>query len=424
MILNKKISELITPKFYEPYSHIKNKRYTHYVFRGGRGSSKSSNLSILLILRMIQQPANGVVIRKVARTLENTVYAQLEWAINYMGISEYFNLKKSPMEMTYLPTGNKIVFLGADDTDKVKGLVGAKFPFAWAWFEEVAEFKSQKEVQSIINSVLRGTLDESIRYQFFYSYNPPAIKQHWCNRKWALSTVPENTYVHTSSYLDNPYISDDFKIEAEQMKKEDELAYRHIYLGEVVGTGVVPFPKLNIGPIPKEIINSTTVFRQGIDWGYSVDPVAFTRWGYDRIRKIIWAVEEIYGVQMSNEDLAKKIKIKRLHTTVTTCDSSEPKSKDDIKRHGCLAKNAKKGKGSVERGEKWLGEHTIYIDPKRTPHTAREFESIDYDTDRYGDIIPRLMDKNNHTIDSGRYAFEDDMRASKRRGKITKPPGT
>jgi len=154
-------------------------------------------------------------------------------------------------------------------------------------------------------------------------------------------------------------------------------------------------------------------FRNGVDWGYGVDPMAFVRWGYDKKKRIIYAIDEFFGVGIKNRELASFI-ISKNYDELIMCDSAEPKSIDELREYDISAAGAKKGPGSVEYGEKWLADlEAIVIDPKRTPNISREFEMIDYATDRDGNALPRLEDKNNHSIDATRYAFSNDMKKGK-----------
>ena len=202
---------------------------------------------------------------------------------------------------------------------------------------------------------------------------------------------------------------DSFCVCNDNTKKRNELKYRHEFLGEAIGNGIIPFPNLQIREITKVDEANISVIRQGIDWGYGVDPVAFVRWGYCKKKRTIYALDEYYGVKRSNQMLADYINSKNYDEPVT-CDSAEPKSIDDLRDNEISAWGAKKGKGSVEYGEKWLGDlEAIVIDPKRTPNIAREFQTVDYATDKDGNPMPRLEDKDNHTIDATRYAFEREM---------------
>jgi len=202
-----------------------------------------------------------------------------------------------------------------------------------------------------------------------------------------------------------------FVEEAEEVKKKNPQKYEWEYLGKPIGSGIVPFDNLVFRRITDEEIKSFDNIRQGIDWGYGVDPFAFVRWHYDKTRRRIYAIDEIYGVKLSNREVAEMIKAKGYNDTLIIADSAEPKSIDELKQYGIRIRGAKKGPGSVEYGEKWLDDlEQIVIDLQRTPNIAREFESIDYKTDQDGNPLPKLEDINNHTIDATRYAFENDMR--------------
>lgn len=224
--------------------------------------------------------------------------------------------------------------------------------------------------------------------------------------------MAKNTFVHHSTYLDNPYISKQFVAEAEAAKALNELRYRWEYLGEAIGSGVVPFNNLSIRTITDDEIRSFDNIRQGVDFGYATDPLAFVRWHYDKMRKRLYLMDELHGVQISNRKLAEWITKKGYQTHEIIADSAEPKSIAELRELGVKRIiGAKKGPDSVEFGERWLDDlDEIIIDPKRTPHTAKEFEDIDYQTDKDGNPKPRLEDKNNHSVDSTRYAMERDMR--------------
>ena len=303
--------------------------------------------------------------------------------------------------------------MGVDDPQKSKSIKEAQFPVARYWFEELAEFKNEDEVETVLNSIFRGKLEKGLIYKGFFSYNPPKMKHNWVNKKYNYSFIENNVYVHHSTYLENPHISEEFIKEAEAVKAKDETKYRLVYMGEPIGNGLVPFPNLEIREIEATEIAGLEKFRNGVDWGYGVDPLAFVRWGYDKKKGIIYALDEYYGVGLKNRNLANYI-LSKGYDELVMCDSAEPKSIDELKEYDISAWGAKKGAGSVEYGEKWLSDlEAIVIDPKRTPNISREFEMIDYDTDREGNPLPRLCDSNNHTIDATRYAFSNDMKKGK-----------
>lgn len=408
-----KISDLLTSKFYPLYSAWKSNKYTRLVCKGGRGSAKSTNIALILVVDLMQYPVNTICFRKVGETLRKSVYEQIKWAIKFLGVEEYFEYKLSPLEIIYKERGNKFIFMGVDDPQKSKSIKEAQFPVARYWFEELAEFKNEDEVETVLNSIFRGKLEKGLIYKGFFSYNPPKMKHNWVNKKYNYSFIENNVYVHHSTYLENPHISEEFINEAEAVKAKDETKYRLVYMGEPIGNGLVPFPNLEIREIEATEIAGLEKFRNGVDWGYGVDPLAFVRWGYDKKKGIIYALDEYYGVGLKNRNLANYI-LSKGYDELVMCDSAEPKSIDELKEYDISAWGAKKGAGSVEYGEKWLSDlEAIVIDPKRTPNISREFEMIDYDTDREGNPLPRLCDSNNHTIDATRYAFSNDMKKGK-----------
>ena len=408
-----KITDIIPPKFYDVWRAAFNPDILHVVCKGGRGSGKSSDIGHIVVQMIMRYPVNAVCIRKVDRDLQESVFEQIMWAIEEQGVRKYFKVNKSPLKITYLPRGNQIIFRGLQDPNRLKSLKSSRFPYAIAWVEELAEFKTEEEIKIVTNSIVRGELPDGLFYKFFYSYNPPKRKQSWVNKKYNTALLPANTFVHHSTYLDNPWISQAFIEEAEATRERSQRAYDWEYMGLAVGSGVVPFENLVFTDISDDLYNSFDNIRQGVDFGYANDPLAFVRWHYDKKRRRIYAMDEHYGVKISNRKLADWIKAKWYNTTDCIADSAEPKSIDEIVyEHGVTRfYGAKKGPDSIEYGERWLDDlYEIVIDPKRTPNIAREFEAIDYDTDKDGNPKTRLVGTDNHTIDATRYAFENDMK--------------
>lgn len=410
------MSQLIPSHFHDLWRVTKDKSILNVVAKGGRGSGKSSDTAIIIAQLIMRYPVNALILRKIDNTLASSVFEQIKWAINEMQVSHLFQIKVSPMEIIYKPRGNKMIFRGAQNPERIKSLKDARFPFTIAWIEELAEFKTEDEVTTITNSLLRGELDDGLFYKFYYTYNPPKRKQSWVNKKYETSFQPDNTFVHHSTYMNNPYIAKEFIKEAEGARERNEMRYRWEYLGEAIGSGVVPFNNLQIESIPQDLYDTFDNIRNAVDFGYATDPLAFVRWHYDKKKRIIYAMDEYYGVQISNREFADWLHKKGYQSDDIYADSAEPKSIAELKKeHGIKRiKGVKKGKDSVEYGEQWLDDlQAIVIDPKRTPNIAREFENIDYETDKDGNVKPRLEDKDNHTIDATRYALERDMRQNR-----------
>ena len=418
-----KMSELLAAKFYDVWRASKSKDILNVVCAGGRGSGKSSNVAHIITQFLMRYPVNAVGIRKIDNTLEQSVYEQMKWAIEEQKVTHLFKFNKSPLRITYIPRGNYMVFRGAQYPERIKSLKDSRFPFAIAWVEELAEFRTEEEVTTITNSLLRGELDEGLQYKFFFTYNPPKRKQSWVNKKYGTQFVSGNTFVHHSTYLDNPFIAKEFIKEAEETKKKNEMKYRWEYMGEAIGSGITPFNNLEFREITDEEAANFDNIRNGLDFGYATDPLAFVRWHYDKKHNGIYAIDEFYGQKISNRQAANWIKSRGYQSDRIGADSAEPKSIAEL--HGDFnipnVYGVKKGPDSVEFGERWLDDlDFICIDPKRTPNIAREFESIDYQVDRDGNPKPRLEDKDNHAIDATRYAFADDMRANSNTREKTK----
>lgn len=405
-----RLSNVINPVFHELHKDIKAGDHLRYVLKGGRGSGKSSNIAIELILYLINYPVTILCVRKVANTLYESCYEQLKEACDILGVEDEFFFGKSPIKITYLSRGNSIIFRGADDPGKIKSIKVAKFPIAALWIEELADFKIEEEVSTIENSVLRAELPDGINYIMFYSYNPPKRKQSWVNKKFESQLVNPNTYVHHTTYLDNPYISKEFVEDAEHAKLTKPLKYEWEYLGLPIGSGVVPFDNLEFRALDDVEVRSFDNIRVGLDWGYATDPLAVVRLHYDKTRRRIYIFDEIYEVKMSNREAAERIKAKGFNDTMIIADAAEPKSIDEVRSYDVNIMGARKGPGSVEFGEKWLDDlEAIVIDPKRCPNATREFEGIDYQVDRDGNPLPKLEDRDNHLIDAVRYALVNDM---------------
>src|SRR5699024_2474857 len=219
--------------------------------------------------------------------------------------------------------------------ERIKSLKTAEFPFAIAWIEELAEFKTEDEVTTITNSLLRGELADGFFYKFFYSYNPPKRKQSWVNKKYESAFIADNTLVHHSTYLDNPFISSQFILEADAAKERNERRYQWEYLGEAIGSGVVPFDNLQFREITDKEVAVFDNYRYGNDFGYATDPNAFVVWHYDKKKQIIDALDEIHKVKMSNRELVKEIIKKGYQNERIQTDGAEPKSIDELKKeHG------------------------------------------------------------------------------------------
>lgn len=408
------LTDIIAPSFYDLYYDVEDNRHTHLWLKGGRGSTKSSFVSVMIILGMMKhKEANAVAVRKVGLYLKDSVYEQLVWAIEKLGVSHLWKQKLSPLELVYIPTGQRILFRGADKPKKLKSTKVSKGYIRYIWYEEVDEFTGIEEIRTINQSLMRG----GEKFDVFYSYNPPKSQRSWVNAE--VLTADENKRVHHSTYLDVPrdWLGEQFFIEAEHLKKTKPDAYAHEYLGEVTGTGGEVFTNITQRIISNEEINGFDCIKRGIDFGYAADPFVYIVAHYDSKHKRLYIFDEIYKVGISNARAAEKIKEKTRYNQCIICDSAEPKSIAELRNLGLRVKGAKKGPDSVEYGIKFLQSlEEIIIDNIRCPNTANEFYTYELTPDGNDGFKDGYPDKDNHTIDAMRYAMEDDI--SNRKVKI------
>lgn len=402
------IKDVIAPSFYKLFWQVQRNEKTEYFLKGGRGSTKSSFVSIMIILGMMMDPkANAVALKKVKETARESVFEQLIWAIGILGVADYWNIKVSPMTLTYLPTGQRIIFRGVDNPKKVKSGKLAVGYFKYIWYEELDEFNGMEEVRTVNQTFMRG----GDVFCVFYSYNPPKSVKSWVNQE---SKVNKSTrLVHHSSYIDVPrkWLGDAFIIEAEHLKKVKPKAYKHEYLGEVTGTGGEIFDNVVLRTIKEDKLKEFDNIRHGIDWGYAVDPFAYGQMYYDKTRRKLYIFNEIYKVGLSNLRAAEEMKKLNPLNERITADSAEPKSIDEMHSYGLRVVPARKGPGSIEYGIKWLQAlEELIIDPIRCPNAAREFSNYELEKSKTtGEWISKYPDKDNHMIDMVRYAMEGDF---------------
>lgn len=408
-----RLSEVMGPAYRDVHKAVKSGTYNQFVLAGGRGSLKSSYVSAEIVVQLVQHPGiHAVVLRKVANTLRKSVFAQYQWAIDKLGLSGKFAATVSPMELTYLPTGQKILFFGTDDPSSLKSI---KVPFGYIGilhFEEWDQFSGLEETRNIEQSVLRGG---EIALEF-KTFNPPKTRDNFANR-YILQSKP-GQLVHKSTYLQAPpdWLGPRFIADAEHLRETNYPAYEHEYLGVANGSGGQVFDNLDIRVITQDEIGGFDRIYNGVDWGYYPDPWAFNQMHYDAGRRTLYIFGELTRRKAGNRETADALlEYGITGTDRITADSAEKKSVMDYREYGLDCRAAIKGPGSVDYSHKWLQAlNKIVIDPDRCPDTAAEFLNYEYDRDRAGEVISGYPDRNNHHIDAVRYAMES---VWKRRGE-------
>lgn len=406
-------ASMIAPVFAPVLFDIQEHKHTEYVFPGGRGSTKSSFISLNIIdLIMTNPEMHAVVMRQVADTMRGSVYQQILWAIDVLGLMDEFHATVSPMEITRKSTGQKIYFRGADDPGKLKSI---KVPFGYIgilWLEELDQFTGSESVRKIEQSVIRGG---DVAY-IFKSFNPPKTISNWANKY--IKVPKESRLVTYSTYKDVPekWLGKPFLEEAEFLKEVNPDAYENEYLGVANGSGGSVFDNVTIRQISDQEISQFDRVLNGVDWGWYPDLYAFVRVHYDAARLTLYIWQEYTCNKQSNRQTADHlIKMGITSSDMITCDSAEEKSVGDYKSYGLFARSADKGPGSREYSYKWLQSlKEIVIDNMRCPVAAEEFLDYEYERDKDGNVISGYPDGNDHCIDAVRYATN---RIWKRRGE-------
>lgn len=403
-----RLSDIVAPHFASLHRDIMRHGHTYYWEAGGRGSTKSSHISTEIPQLLIKNPdCHAVVLRKVGNTIKNSVYPQMQWAIDALGLTSKFRFKTSPHEITYRKTGQKIFFFGVDDPQKIKSM---SIPFGYigiVWLEELDQFAGMEEIRSLNQSLLRG----GPRFWEFCSYNPPKSQNNWVNEE-VLNDDPDRL-VHHSSYLTVPraWLGETFIEEAEKLKQKNFTAYEHEYLGKVTGTGGAVFENVEDMRMDDAKVAVFDHCYYGLDFGFSMDPLAFVAMHYDVKHEDLYIFDEIYQQKLKNSQAVERIK-PRIRGARIIADSAEPKSIAEMRDLGLRITGARKGRDSVEHGIKWLQDRAhIYIDKQRCPNTYREFVTYEYERNRQGQFISAYPDANNHAIDATRYAMSEVMRA-------------
>lgn len=415
----------IAPVYYSLHADIEASEHQYYNLPGGRGSCKSSFVSLEIVTGIMKDPTghnNAIIFRRTANTMRESVYTQIAWAIDILGVNEYWHGNVSPMSWTYKPTGAQIIFRGLDDSSKLKSIKPKKGIFRYVWFEEFSELPGENFTRSVMQSVIRGGSNFSV----FRTFNPPQSRANWANI--FISKPDDRAVTLYTSYLDVPaeWLGDSFIYEAERLKEINPTAYDHEYLGLATGTGGEVFPNITAREITDEEIKQLNYIYSGVDFGFSIDPAVFIRVAYDKKHDTLYLIDEIYKKHFSNKQLAEEIKARGYcktsnitgYTSFLTgyeiietntpiiCDSAEPKSINDLKNEGLKAIPCRKFPGCVMYRIKWLQNRKIVIDPARTPQAYREFTEYQYTQTKDGEFLADVPDVNNHTIDATAYALD------------------
>lgn len=393
----------IVGKGYATYWNYKGR---YRVVKGGRGSKKSTTTALWIIYNMMKYPlANTLVIRRVFNTHKDSTYTQLKWASNILKVSHLWKFSKSPLEATYIPTGQKILFRGLDDPMSITSITVEHGHLCWCWFEEAFQVMNEDDFNKVDMSI-RGELPKGYFKQITLSFNPWSEK-HWLKKRF-FDIEDEDILAITTNYSCNEFLGEDDKKLFEKMKINNPRRYNIEGLGNWgIAEGLIynNFEELDfdIEEIKKRK-NIKSAF--GLDFGYTNDPTAFICSLVDLDNMEIFIFDEHYQKAMSNKMIVDMIKYKGYAKERIIGDSSEPKSIDDIKKQGIYRiKGARKGKDSILNGIQYIQDFKIYVHPK-CENTLIELSNYVWDT-KDGNAINKPIDDYNHLMDALRYSLED-----------------
>lgn len=393
------------------------KRYR--VLKGGKGSKKSTTTALNYVYRLMKYPqSNLLVVRLVYNTHRDSTFAQLKWAQERLGVSHLWQNTVSPMEMTYKPTGQRILFRGFDDVLKLASTTVAKGYLCWVWVEEAYEIKSEADFDKLDMSVPRGDISKELFKQTTLTFNPWNA-EHWLKKRF-FDAPDAMTQVFTTTYQCNEFLDETDKAVFERMKQENPRKYEVAGLGNWgISEGLIyenwkilEFDEKKLGVCEDAEGNRADCSWQyrsyfGLDYGYINDPTAFIAYKANPITKELYIFDEHYQVKMLNSDIADMIIGKGYAKERIRADAAEPKSNDDLRRMGILRIQASvKGRDSVMNGIMALQEYKIFVHP-RCKHTIAELSSYCYRKDKNEKGVNEPEDRNNHLMDAMRYAFYD-----------------
>ena len=352
-------------KGYNRFWHFKGR---YRVVKGSRASKKSKTTALWFIANLMKYPqANLLVIRKTYRTLKDSCFTELKWAIHRLQADNWWEIKESPLEMTYKPTGQKIYFRGLDDPLKVTSITVGVGVLCWAWLEEAYEVMSEADFDTLDESI-RGEVPKGLFKQWTITFNP-WNEHHWLKKRF-FDNPDEDTLALTTNYMCNEWLDSADKKLFENMKKNNPRRY------EVAGLG-----------------NTN-------------DPTAFFAGLLDVENKKLYVFDELYQKALSNKDIYNKITAMGFRKERIVADSAEPKSIHELRTLGLTAiQGAKKGKDSIMYGVQWIQDLEIFIHP-RCVNFLTEISNYTFDKDKFGNTINKPIDDFNHLMDAMRYALE------------------
>lgn len=372
--------------------------------KGSRASKKSKTTALWHIVKLIEYPmSNVLVVRKTERTLRDSCYSDLKWAIQRLGLDSFFNCTVSPLEITYKPTGQKILFRGMDDPLKLTSISVPQGYICFCWIEEAYEINKESDFDMLDESI-RGELPPGLFKRLTITFNPWS-ERHWLKKRF-FDKEDDSVLALTTNYLCNEWLDEADKALFERMKVNNPRRYQVAGLGNWgIVDGLIfenwKEKEFNLDDIK---INCESIF--GLDFGYTNDPTALFCGMLDKANKKIYVFDEIYEKGLSNAAIYQRVNSKGFSKELITADCAEPKSIDELRSLGLYRiTGAKKGKDSIMNGIQFIQDYEIIVHPKCV-NFLTEISNYTWDKDKFGNAINKPVDDFNHLMDAMRYAIE------------------
>lgn len=394
-----KLTEVVG-KGYGDYWRFKGR---YRVVKGSRASKKSTTTAMNMIYRIMKYPqSNVLVVRKTFRTLQDSCFAQLKWAIRRLNVEEYFDYKYSPLEIVYKPTGQKILFRGLDDPLKVTSVTVNVGYLCFLWVEEAYEITNENDFDMLDESI-RGEVPDGLFKQITLTFNP-WNERHWIKKRFFDAPKDPDIFTLTTNYKINEWLDEsDLKV-FERMKENNPRRYQVAGLGHWGIVDGLVYENWSEQEYNFDTVKNLQIVC-GLDYGYTNDPTALFVGFLDRENKKLYVWDELYQKGLSNRQISDKIKSMGYGKERITADSAEPKSNDELNYLGLRVTGAKKGVDSVMNGIQWIQELKIIIHP-RCVNFITEIGNYSWASDKFGNKLNKPMDEFNHEMDAMRYALE------------------
>ena len=386
------------------------------VVKGSRASKKSKTSALWYMANLSKEKyrqANLLVIRKTFRTLKDSCFTELKWAINRLGLQNQWVAKESPLEIVNVETGQKIFFRGLDDPLKVTSITVDVGVLCWLWIEEAYEIMQESDFDTIDESI-RGEVPEGLFKQITLTFNP-WNEHHWIKKRFFDAPPDPDILAITTNYLCNEWLDEADKKVFERMKKQNPRRYRVAGLGD---WGIVD--GLVYENWHEQIFSLKQIQEQhpdlksgfGLDYGFTNDPSAAFIGFVDLETHTIYVWDEMYEKGLSNKKIYDTLCKMGYGKDRFTAESAEPKSNAELKSYGMRVKGAEKGKDSVNNGIQWIQDCTIIIHP-RCVNFLTEISNYTWEKDKFGNKRNVPIDDFNHLMDAMRYGLEQYIRNNK-----------